>query len=398
MMRSETRSFDAGPARRQRDPRLDFFRGVGMLIIVIAHIPENDWIQWIPARFGFSDATEMFVFLSGMASAIAFASVFDRHGMLMGLARVAHRVWQVYWAHLCVFVVIAALMVTAGTRPGSGVSYVTFLNLDRFFDDPRTGLTHLLTLTYVPNYFDILPMYLVILALMPVMMAAERVRAWLPFALMIALWALTQARLTALPADPWVAREWFFNPFGWQLLFFTGFFLMRGRLPSLPPSRPWLMAAALIVVVSVPFAWFRIHEVSPLFADAARMLHPFTDKTHFGILRFVHFLAVAYLAACLTPVSIMRDNAIGVLVQRIGQQSLAVFMAGMVAAQIIGIALDHAGRTPLTIGLANLAGFLVLAGVAIVVGWFKSTPWKTERRVPAATQQGFASSGAGATP
>ena len=65
---------------KQRDPRLDFFRGIGMFIILIAHITDNPWTLWIPARFGFSDATEMFVFCSGMASALAFGVVFRRAG------------------------------------------------------------------------------------------------------------------------------------------------------------------------------------------------------------------------------------------------------------------------------------------------------------------------------
>ena len=151
-------------------------------------------------------------------------------------------------------------------------------------------------------------------------------------------------------------------------------------------NRALMMVAATFLFVSVPFAWFRIHDVSPFFAHAAQVLHPFTDKTHFGILRFVHFLAIAYLAAYLVPVALMQDNALGKLVQRIGQQSLAVFMAGMVAAQIIGIALDHAGRTPVTIAMANLTGFAVLAAVALVVGWYKASPWKSPRTAPSASQ------------
>jgi hypothetical protein len=69
---------------KARDLRLDFFRGLGMFIILIAHITGNPWTLWIPARFGFSDATEMFVFCSGMASALAFGAVFSRAGWLMG--------------------------------------------------------------------------------------------------------------------------------------------------------------------------------------------------------------------------------------------------------------------------------------------------------------------------
>jgi hypothetical protein len=73
---------------RRRDLRLDFFRGIAMFIILFAHTPGNFWTSWIPARFGFSDATEIFVFCSGMASALAFGgNAFDR-GWPLGTARV----------------------------------------------------------------------------------------------------------------------------------------------------------------------------------------------------------------------------------------------------------------------------------------------------------------------
>ena len=102
-MQDESRTVPTFQRAKQRDVRLDFFRGLGMFIIFIAHVPRNPWNDWIPARFGFSDATEIFVFCSGMASAIAFASVFDRAGFFHGTARVLYRCWQVYWCHIGLF-------------------------------------------------------------------------------------------------------------------------------------------------------------------------------------------------------------------------------------------------------------------------------------------------------
>ncbi len=61
---------------------------------------------------------------------------------------------------------------------------------------------------------------------------------------------------------------------------------------------------------------------------------------------------------------------------KVGQQSLAVFVTGMVLAQMIGIALDHTGRTALPVAAANLSGFAVLIVTAYLVGWFKAAPWK----------------------
>jgi hypothetical protein len=364
-------------AKRIRDPRLDFFRGVGMLIILIAHIPNDIWALWIPARFGFSDATEMFVFQSGMASAIAFGSTFDRAGPIALLARVGQRVWQIYWAHIAVFIVVTAMMVVAGNM-ADGSSYIDSLNLLPFIRDPGHLLVGLLTLRYVPNYFDILPMYMVILALMPVMIFASRIHIAVPFVLMLALWTATQFGYTALPAEPWSERPWFFNPFGWQLIFFTGFFLMRGTLPA-PAYNKRLMALAVVVVlVTIPFAWVQFQEVHPFFANAAGRIALFTDKTDFGILRFVHFMALCYIAVHLVGEkgSRLRGPVVRVLTV-VGQQSLAVFITGMVIAQAIGIALDSAGRNTFTEALANLFGFAILIAAAYLVRWFKSAPWKS---------------------
>ncbi|MFK0166577.1 OpgC family protein [Rhizobium sp. NPDC090279] len=364
-------------AKRPRDPRLDFFRGVGMLIILLAHIPSDGWALWIPARFGFSDATEMFVFQSGMASAIAFGSTFDRNGPVALVARIAQRIWQIFWAHIAVFVVVAAIMVVAGTRY-DGVTYVDSLNLVPFMKDPGHLLVGLLTLTYVPNYFDILPMYIVILALLPPMILAVRIHRLLPFAIMAVLWFLTQFGLTNLPAEPWSYRPWFFNPFGWQLLFFTGFFIMRGHLPVPRLNRKLMALAIAMVVITIPFAWVRFQEVHPFFEMVANRLMPFTDKTDFGVLRFVHFLALCYIAIHLVGEkgSRLRGRAVRV-VTVVGQQSLAVFITGMVIAQPIGIALDHAGRTTGAEVIGNLFGFAVLIVAAYLVRWFKSSPWKS---------------------
>ncbi|MGV1761721.1 OpgC family protein [Rhizobium sp. A22-96] len=367
----------AQKTKRPRDPRLDFFRGVGMLIILLAHIPDDGWALWIPARFGFSDATEMFVFQSGMASAIAFGSTYDRSGAIALIARVAQRIWQIFWAHIAVFIVVAAIMVVAGTRY-DGVTYVDSLNLVPFMKDPGHLLVGLLTLTYVPNYFDILPMYIVILALMPLMIFASKVNRYLPFVLMIAVWLATQFGFTRLPAEPWSDRPWFFDPFGWQLLFFTGFFLMRGALPAPGYDRRLMALAIAVVIVTVPFAWVRFQEVHPFFQMAADRITPLTDKTDFGLLRFVHFMALCYIAVHLVGEkgARLRGPVVRVLTV-VGQQSLAVFITGMVIAQPIGIALDHAGRTTSVEVAGNLFGFATLIGTAYLVRWFKTSPWKS---------------------
>ena len=383
-----------GTPQTQRDPRLDFFRGLGMFIILIAHITGNPWTLWIPARFGFSDATEMFVFCSGLASALAFGAVYTRAGWLMGTLQIALRIWQVYWVHLGVFFVTLALMLALNATGAFPRDEVGALNLYPFLNNTGPNLLGLLTLTYVPNYFDILPMYLVILALIPVMMALVRIDVRLAILFSLTLWVVATAGLN-LPAEAWFSkpsdRTWFFNPFAWQLVFFTGFALMAGWLPPPPVHRMAVGAAIAIVLISVPFAWHKVIAASELVRDWRKDWSILFDKSDFGVLRYIHFLALAYLAwVCAGPAGarLRRGGWVGsvvALVMRVGQQSLAVFAASMVMARVLGAVLNLAGGGMLAAMAVNLAGFGMVIAVARLAAFFKAKPWKTARPIAAAT-------------
>jgi hypothetical protein len=383
-----------------RDPRLDFYRGIAMFIILVAHIPGNRWTSWIPARFGFSDATEIFVFSSGMASAMAFGVVYARQGWLMGTARTVYRVWQVYWAHIGLFFFVAMSMAALDYYGNFEKSYVKGLNLQHFFNDPMPQMVGMFSLRYVPNYFDILPMYLGVLALMPLFMALARVRIWMAMVASIAIWYAANRGILALPAEPWSDRTWFFNPFGWQLLFFTGFAFMRGWIPAPPVSRTLVWVAIAFLVLSAPFGSWKVflwvnagnEELGGAIRKVWPLIRDFRPKTEFGILRYLHFLALAYLGFVVAGEGGRRLIATGTglgadiwrlvlkLVTKVGQQSLAVFVFSMALARLIGFVLDQVGRNNLTFAIANLTGFALLIGVAYAAGYFKSSPWRSKRR------------------
>jgi len=372
----------------QRDPRLDFYRGLAMFIILVAHIPGNTWTLWIPARFGFSDATEIFVFCSGMASAIAFGRSFTSRGWVLGTARVLFRCWQVYWAHIGTFLVIAALMAVIDNSELFEKSYVGSLNLWPFFNKPLSQLPSLMTLSYVPNYFDVLPMYIGILLLMPLVIALRNLHLALAIVFVLAIWLLANLDLAHFPAEPWSNRKWFFNPFGWQLVFFTGFALMSGWFPA-PPRRLWLVAvSALAILATVPFAYFRVLNALPDLRETANSIRFLTEKTDFGLFRYLHFLALAYLGWWVAGENGHRIIATGTgffariwrviltVILKVGQQSLAVFVFSMVLARLLGFALDQTDETALDMFAANTVGFALIIGIAYLTGWFKSQPWR----------------------
>jgi hypothetical protein len=329
----------------------------------------------MPARFGPSDAAEWFVFCSGFASAVAFGGVFARRGFALGTARVLFRCWQIYWAQIGLFLAVAAT-VAAGNLVFER-DYVGQLNLHYFFGDPVRGLFGLFTLTYVPNYFDILPMYLAILLMLPALMALRRLH---PYAALLApplLWAANRALGFDLPAEWWSQRSWFFNPFAWQLLFFTGFAFAAGWLKPPPPERRLIALAGEYVLLMVAMNWSPIWANVEIVGRVSTALLWGFQETDFGILRYLHFLAIAYLLRCafMGRMDLLHTAPFAVL-RRIGQQALAVFVTSMVLARVAGMAMDEFGRGPGVTAAVNLTGFAILALTAYTVGWFKAEPWR----------------------
>ena len=116
---------------------------------------------------------------------------------------------------------------------------------------------------------------------------------------------------------------------------------MSGWLPSPPVHRGLIWLAVAVVVLSVPFAWYKIIRASEFVREWRSDWAVLIDKSDFGILRYVHFLALAYLAwIAVGPggARLRRTDWLGdviALVSRVGQQSLAVFAASMVMARVI---------------------------------------------------------------
>jgi hypothetical protein len=242
---------------------------------------------------------------------------------------VAFRVWQVYWAHVGVFLVTAA-MLFAIDHYGLGLedkSYIHSPYVAPFFERTGEMLLGLLTLTYVPGLFDILPMYLAILAMIPLVMALHRAGGTGAVAAgVLGLWLCATlagfARSFAddpgllsrlgepflflnLPAFPGGDATWFFNPFAWQLVFFTGFAFGMGWLKPPPVSRRLVWLSAGFLLISIPFAWFKIHQgfylpddwpLQDWIAATREAILPLWWKTWQGAFRWLHFLALAYLA------------------------------------------------------------------------------------------------------
>jgi len=369
--------FESAPTQKLRDLRLDFFRGLALLIIFVSHMPDNWLARYKPGAFGFSDSADIFVFVSGYAAAIAFSRIFRRAGFFIGTARIVKRVAELYACNLGLFFIVGALCVAGNRILDSGVDYIDLLNLSFFFQRTQDALLALYALRWVPNYFDILTMYMVVLAMLPlVMLLARWHTAAAALGSMVLYLAVPLFKLE-LPAEVAFDRPWFFNPFAWQFLFYTGFFLGAGWVNP-PPIRLWLtMVCAAFIILSIPLSHWPMYSRVAWLDNMRGTIEPFVGKTNLGILRWMHFLCLAYLSvAILKGRERLLHRKWAAPFVKTGQQALPVFLVGIAMSFLGGMALDVWGRSiPKTI-VVNAAGIFLLMLAATMVAWFKSQPWR----------------------
>src|SRR5215471_2923359 len=122
-----------------RDLRLDFFRGIANWWIFLDHIPHNI-VNWLtPRNYGFSDAADLFVFISGYTASFVYARIMLERGFIIGASRLGRRVWQIYVAHVLLFVIYVAEIGWVATRYDNPVLAQEF-NVFGFIRDPFTTL------------------------------------------------------------------------------------------------------------------------------------------------------------------------------------------------------------------------------------------------------------------
>ena len=153
-------------------------------------------------------------------------------------------------------------------------------------------------------------------------------------------------------------------------------------LPAPPRSRKLAFVAAAIVLMSLPLAWHvTIGEFDAIKAWRKdwRIL---IDKTDFGLLRYIHFLALAYLAwlaAGAAGENLSRTpfmQGLSRILIRVGQQSLAVFASSIVLARVLGAFLNELGSGFWASLFVNVLGFFCIYAVANIAAFSKSEPWK----------------------
>jgi hypothetical protein len=363
----------AAPAGR--DLRLDFFRGLALWFIFLDHLPENP-LQWLTLRnFGLSDATEIFIFISGYSAALAYGGTLRRRGVVLAGAGIYRRCWQIYIAHIVLFVLYTAHVAYLSHRFDNPM-FAEEMGVAGFLQEPHIALLQALMLKFRPVNLDVLPLYIILLAGFPPLLWLVQRSPWPALALSAVLYIVADRLHWNLPTYPGDG-VWYFNPFCWQFLFVIG--AVFGTYPHwvgrLKPVETPLTIAAIAYIWFALFlvATWRWGSLGAWIPDwANRMIYPI-DKTNMDMLRLLHFLALGYLTVRLVPRGAQWVASPWVRpVLWCGQQSLQIFCLGVFLALVGHFILTAASeRLPVQL-LVGLGGLALMAGSAAVMTWYKA--------------------------
>ncbi|HUA54809.1 MAG TPA: OpgC domain-containing protein [Candidatus Sulfotelmatobacter sp.] len=362
-------------ARGGRDRRIDFFRGLALLIIFIDHIPENVFALITLRNFGFSDAAEIFIFLSGYSAGYVFGLRERRQGFVYATVELLRRVWTLYVVHIFVFVLFIAEVSFAAAHFRSNPLYLEEMRMTNFLEEPHIAVIEALMLRFQPTFLDILPLYITLLLGLAPLMALFRRASWACVVGSGLLWLGVQVfdwHLTAYPDG----RAWTFNPLAWQFLFvigaFAGRIVVNGGSPV--PTARWLIAP---VVLYLAFAFviglsWTVSGIYPSFPGfLSNTLWPI-DKPDLSPWRLAHFLALAYLVAVLTR---GRERwfagRLARPIVRCGEHSLAVFCTGIFLSLLGHLAADTFNYSLAMQLVINAAGCAIMIGLAWLLDWYK---------------------------
>jgi hypothetical protein len=320
---------------QSRDLRLDLWRGVALLMIFVDHIPGNALSAVTLKSFGFSDAAELFVFVAGYSSMLAYGRRFSAGHSGNAVWRILRRVSQLYFAHLVLFALVAVIVSVYGFKIADGDFDDPIVMLP-FLADPHTHLKHVLALRYVPKFLDILPLYIALLATLPILLLLKRVHILLCLGVSFIFYVVGQTwDLTSW--SPAGSPHWTFNPIAWQFLFTLGVVISseitRTGKP-LPRSKILIGMSAVVVVASAVMAapWTSIPALKDWTLIDPDFVYSF-DKSNLSPIRLIHFLALAYLAAVIVPIDapLLKTRFARPLI-RVGANSLPIFCLGTVLA------------------------------------------------------------------
>ena len=380
------------PAPNERDLRLDLFRGIALWLIFLDHIPSNA-VSWITIRnYGFSDATEIFVFISGYTAAFVYGRSMLMNGFMVAAARVLKRAWQIYVAHVFLFTIYLAEIAYVAHSFDNPL-YSEEMGVLNFLNSPDVTIIQALLLKFKPVNMDVLPLYIVLLLwFSPILWLLLRSPS---LGLIVSAAIYTMSWMLGWNFSAWPKGDWVFNPFAWQLLFVFGAWCALGgaqRIARWINSRVTvaLAVAYLVFAFSIAMTWYipTLGAYVPRFVGEA--IYPI-DKTNLDVLRILHFLSLAVITVYFVPRDWPALKSIWAKPAIIcGQHSLGIFCLGVFLSFAGHFVFTEVSNRVLMHIIVSISGILIMIAAAYLISWYRRIERQGPGPQPPAIKPGFA--------
>jgi len=374
---------NASPVTK-RDLRLDFFRGLSLWFIFIDHVPFNR-LSWLTIRnYGFSDAAEIFVFISGYTAAFVYGRMMQEQGFIVAAARIWKRAWQLYVAFVFLSVIYIAQIAYVASN-FSNPLYAEEMVVLHFLQRPEIVLLEVLRLRFLLANADVLPLYIALMLIFPLMLWLVLRAPRTALIISLGIWALAYFGDVNLKLYP-TERGWFFNPFAWQLLFCLGAWCAVA-------SGTWLRvlyqsnALIALCIVYLVFAFFL--QISTKIPSTLQHLPEWLvifplNKSSMSPLRLAHFLALALITVrFVRPDAHFLQTAWSQPLILCGRHSLEVFCLGVFLSYTAGFLLIEISSALWMQAAVSLGGVLLMVGLAGLMSWYKALGRRPARELAA---------------
>jgi hypothetical protein len=353
-----------------REPNaVDFWRGYALIAIFINHIPGVFYSKLTHTNYSLSDSADLFVFLAGWSVRLLMGTGPRVQPIWYVVLRLSGRALTLYAAQIMITMIAIALLAGAAILRDNPL-LLEWHNASAVFHDPVPTHIGLALVTHHLGYFDILPLYIVLMLMAPGFAVIDRfLPNWvLPVSLALYLAALSfQLNLPTWPVE----GTWFFNPFAWQLIFVLGFVLAK---PEGIGGFVW-RHITLIRWVALPLLiLFFVVDRFNLWHDPTSVPQPrllfLLDKSYITPIRLIQFLALVAVFSIMYPYIRRAVPRVVSFCSLLGRNSLYVFCMGSL--------LSLTGQIIRSLYRGSLAvdTILVVAGIAIMA----LTAWLPEWR------------------
>lgn len=363
----------------QHDTRLDVFRALALLTIYVNHVP-GTWMEpFTHKNFGFSDSAEAFVLISGIAVGLSYGRRFEPGSRFLQMLKAWRRAAVLYITHIVATVATLAIFAAGAIWYGEP-KLLEQINIGPVIEKTPEALVGIATLGHQLGYNNILPMYAVLMLMVPLWLWLSRHSLRATVILSGLVW-LAAGLFRIGPGEYPNENIWFLNPLSWQFLFVIG---MAGTMHIRRGGEigfSWVLAGLSAGYLLASLAWVKLGWWGLELAPGLPMVLAEFNKTFLSLPRLLHVLALTYLIVSIPAIAniarVKASHPLAVL----GRHSLPVFVLGTLLSMGAQVAIFVYERSLLLDTSLLTAGIAAQFALAYWLSWLPEIGWSGKKPV-----------------